>query len=143
MRTERVEQAGGVAFRGRGPDLELLLVRSKKNPSIWVFPKGHIEPGETAPAAALRETREEAGVDGELIGPVGDPLEFDSGSEPVRVQYYLIRATGAVPSPERRELCWARPSRIRELLSFDNARAVLDAEMAAIASLAARPPAQP
>ncbi len=35
---------------------------------LWSLPGGHIEPGEAARAAALREVREEAGVEAELAG---------------------------------------------------------------------------
>jgi 8-oxo-dGTP pyrophosphatase MutT (NUDIX family) len=53
------------------------------------FSKGHIESGETAEDAALREVREEAGVEGDLIAYVGS-LEFESGAEYVLVDYYLM-----------------------------------------------------
>ena len=39
---------------------EVLLLKHKSG--SWVFPKGHIDPGETALQAALREVEEEAGV---------------------------------------------------------------------------------
>jgi 8-oxo-dGTP pyrophosphatase MutT (NUDIX family) len=70
-----VPQAGGIAFRASGRDLSILLVTSKKQQGFWIFPKGHIEPGETAAQAGVRETEEEAGVTGELLGPVGAPLD--------------------------------------------------------------------
>ena len=69
-----VPQAGGIAFRGSGRDLSILLVTSKKQAGFWIFPKGHIERGETAAEAGVRETEEEAGVTGDLLGPVGAPL---------------------------------------------------------------------
>ncbi|MEX1364840.1 MAG: NUDIX hydrolase [Nannocystaceae bacterium] len=49
-----------------------LLVERGKDPGRgrWGFPGGHIEPGETAMAAALRELREETGVIG------ADPAYF-------------------------------------------------------------------
>lgn len=49
-----------VAREGR-----VLLVRRAKNPDrgLWGFPGGRIEPGETTKAAAVRELREETGVD--------------------------------------------------------------------------------
>lgn len=37
---------------------------------VWSLPGGHIEPGETARAAALREIHEETGVTAELLGLV-------------------------------------------------------------------------
>jgi diadenosine hexaphosphate hydrolase (ATP-forming) len=133
--SDRIEQAGGVAFRRRRGRVEILLVRSKKDPSIWIFPKGHIEPGETAADAALRETREEAGEDGELLRPLGRPLEFMSGEEPVRVRYFLIRGTGTVTSREEREKCWLPVDEARRALAFESARGLLGDAAAAIREL--------
>ena len=52
-----VEGAGGVVFRADG---RVLLLRHLEG--TWVFPKGHIDPGEDALGAAVREVEEEAGV---------------------------------------------------------------------------------
>jgi len=118
----RVAQAGGIVVRKQDDRLAVLLVRSKKDPAIWVFPKGHIEPGETAAATALRETWEEAGVEGDLDGPVGAPLEFQSGVEPVSVQYFLLRARTEGPSPEGRDTQWLSIDEALKMLAFQNAR---------------------
>ena len=118
----RIAQAGGIAFRKEDDRLAVLLVRSKKDPAIWVFPKGHIEPGETPAATAIRETWEEAGVSGELDGPVGAPLEFHSGVEPVSVQYFRIHARTEEPSPEGRDTRWLSIDEALETLAFESAR---------------------
>jgi diadenosine hexaphosphate hydrolase (ATP-forming) len=52
-----VEGAGGVVFNGTGQ----ILVLGHRN-GTWVFPKGHIDPGETHIIAAIREVEEEGGV---------------------------------------------------------------------------------
>lgn len=122
---DRIPQAGGIVVRQDGDRLSVLLVRSKKNPAIWIFPKGHIEPGEAAEAAALRETREEAGVEGELVGPVGEPLEFQSGAEAVSVQYFLVRARAESASPEGRDTQWFDLDAALAALSFESARTLL------------------
>jgi 8-oxo-dGTP pyrophosphatase MutT (NUDIX family) len=123
---KRIEQAGGIVIRSDGDGLAVLLVRAKKDPALWIFPKGHIEPGETAEATALRETHEEAGLTGEVLGPVGEPLEFQSGHELVRVQYFLIRPIAETASIEGREKRWLAFDEARRTLAFENARRLLD-----------------
>ena len=132
-----VEQAGGIVVRQDGGHLSVLLVRAKKDPTLWIFPKGHIDAGETAGAAALRETREEAGIDGELVGPVGEPLDFLSGDELVRVHYFVIRPVGEVASSEGRETRWFAFGDARRALVFDGARRLLDTTRKKIADFSA------
>ena len=114
-----IPQAGGIVFRGVDRDVSILLVTSKKVAGNWIFPKGHVEPGETEAAAALRETREEAGVHGEVLGPVGAPLEYEWGVKRYRVQYFLIRATSESAATDGRTKQW---------LPFDEAVARLSDE---------------
>lgn len=72
----RKRRAGGLIVRGTdGAAEEVLLVSSRKNPSLWILPSGTVERGETAKVAALREVSEEAGVAcslGDEIGTFAD-----------------------------------------------------------------------
>lgn len=63
-----VPAVGVVCLRGE----EVLLIRRGTAPRLgeWSLPGGRIEPGERAVDAALRELREETGVEAELIGLV-------------------------------------------------------------------------
>ena len=115
-----VRQAGGVAFRRRGDELSILLVTSKKQAGFWIFPKGHVEPGETDAEAGVRETMEEAGVTGDLLGPVGAPLEYDWDGKRYRVQYFLIRATAEAPASDGRTIAWLPYDEALTRLSFDD-----------------------
>jgi ADP-ribose pyrophosphatase YjhB (NUDIX family) len=106
----------------------VLLVASKKEPGSWIFPKGHIERGESARDAALRETQEEAGVDGELLGPAG-VLEFDWRDTRYRVEYFLIRATSETSQSDGREKVWLPYDAAIARLSYEETRRLLrDAE---------------
>jgi len=73
-----IQQAGAVVVRLDGPEPRFLLVKARRDPTVWIFPKGHVEDGETAEETALRETQEEAGVIGRVLAPIG-ALEFESG----------------------------------------------------------------
>jgi len=58
----REPTAGGIVFRltEDKKDIEVLLIQDSRG--RWTIPKGHIEPGETAKQAAVREIGEEAGL---------------------------------------------------------------------------------
>lgn len=120
--TARIPQAGAIVFRAEGDRTTVLLVRSKKDPAIWVFPKGHIDDDESERETAIRETWEEAGVSGVLGQAVGAPLEFDSGREPISVQYFVMRATAELPSPEGRDKLWLTVNEALVVLAFESAR---------------------
>jgi 8-oxo-dGTP pyrophosphatase MutT (NUDIX family) len=128
---ERVRQAGAIVVREHAGATQVLLVRAKQDPSRWIFPKGHIEPGESAPEAAARELREEAGVVGRVIRPVG-VSRFQSGAEQVEVTYYLARFAGIAPTSEVRSSEWLSLEEAKQRLSFGDARDLLDQAVRAL-----------
>jgi ADP-ribose pyrophosphatase YjhB (NUDIX family) len=119
-----IAQAGAIAFKVVNDSLLILLVRAKKNPQDWIFPKGHIEKGETAEAAAARELEEEAAIRGESLGLVGS-LNFQSGDEMVSVAYYLFRFVSEVAETEKRERKWCDYDEALALLSHRDAAELL------------------
>jgi 8-oxo-dGTP pyrophosphatase MutT (NUDIX family) len=123
--SEFVEQAGAVVYRRGDDGFKVLIVRARKNPSDWIFPKGHIEPDETPAQAAVREAEEEAGVTGRVVSPLWPALTFEAGGRQLRVQYFLIEFTGTRNSKEQREIAWLSPSSAREQLTHVAAQALL------------------
>ena len=119
-----IAQAGALVFTSDGGLPRVLLIKARRNPQLWIFPKGHIEEGESADETALRETREEAGVAADLVGRVG-ALEFESGKDVVHVKYFLARWAADVPSDEERERRWCSVEDAADLIAFDGARALL------------------
>ncbi len=112
-------------FRRTRAGVSILLVRAKRDPSKWIFPKGHIERGESARAAAVRETREEAGITGRAIGPIGDPDQFEWAGQVFRVQYFLIRAVSESDKTDGREKAWFPFDKALRRVSFKSARTLL------------------
>jgi 8-oxo-dGTP pyrophosphatase MutT (NUDIX family) len=69
---EREFSAGGVLVRTiRGRPM-LAAIRPRGKDRVWALPKGHIDPGESAAETAMREVREETGVEAALVEKLGD-----------------------------------------------------------------------
>lgn len=71
----RVEEtsAGGLVLDRRAPDARAALIGrlDRRGRLLWSLPKGHLEIGETAEEAAIREVAEETGIRGRVIAPLG------------------------------------------------------------------------
>jgi 8-oxo-dGTP pyrophosphatase MutT (NUDIX family) len=104
--------AGVVVARETDDGARLLLLRAYKN---WDFPKGQVEPGEDALAAALRETREEAGIDDLEFAWGRDYVETEPYARGKIARYYVARTrrerislpvSPALGRPEHHEYRW-------------------------------------
>jgi 8-oxo-dGTP diphosphatase len=69
------------------PESQLVLVRRAIEPGygLWVFPGGYVDRGEELTAAAIREAREESGLDIRLEGLIN--IYSYSGTSPIIVVY--------------------------------------------------------
>lgn len=83
-----VEGAGGVVINESG---DVLLIRHRNG--SWVFPKGHIESGESKVDAAVREVEEEAGVQASVVDPrqTWQTEYVNPRREGRRITWYLLR----------------------------------------------------
>jgi 8-oxo-dGTP pyrophosphatase MutT (NUDIX family) len=99
------------------------LLELRKDCGLWGLVGGRVEPGESVAASALRECREETGLEAEidhLLGvysrPQGRMIRFEpSGDERQIMDVVLVvrvpQAARAQPSPESADLRWFdRPS---------------------------------
>lgn len=120
---ETTTHAGAVVFRGND-DRVLYLVVSSSDGANWVLPKGHIDAGESAEIAALRELAEEAGVTGEIIERLSIQ-HFPKGTKAGAVQYFLIRELGTTAAAENRTIRWENEESAVQLLTFDESKAAL------------------
>ena len=120
----KVAEAGGIVVRFDDSTPRFLIVKGKKNPNHWLFPKGHIEAGECAKEAAIREVREEAGIEATVLARAG-AFEFDYEGETIEVEFYLLEYTRAVGGGEQRELRWCTLEEALNLLAFDEAKDLL------------------
>jgi len=122
-----VEQGGGVLFREVNGELQALTVQSKHFPEQRIFPKGHIEEGETDAETAVRELREEGGMIGEIVGRCDRVREFVFKNKLYRVRYYAMKYVSTDnPGEPNREPQWTGIAETRALLPYDDLREVLD-----------------
>ena len=116
--------AGGVVYRMKDATLELLLVSSRYDKSIWVLPKGHIEPGESSDETAVREVFEEAGVTARVVEFLLTSQQFVRGAAQ-QVEYYLLERLAEEKASEGRKIAWLVGDEAIRRLTFDEHRAVL------------------
>ena len=95
---------------------------------LWSLPKGHIEQGETAEQAAVREVAEETGISGVIMGELGT-IDFWFVAEGRRihktVQHYLMRAVGGELSDadvEVTEVAWVPLPELGARLAYADER---------------------
>ncbi len=82
-------------------DREVLLVKRAKDPykGMWCLPIGFAETGEEMKDAALRELREEAGVDGEIVRLIDVDTVDNYFYGSLAIVTYEVRVTGGTPEP--------------------------------------------
>jgi 8-oxo-dGTP pyrophosphatase MutT (NUDIX family) len=116
--------AGGLVFQKRDEKIYYLIVRAKPDPSHWVIPKGHIEPGEIPEVTAVREICEETGVKARIIATLGT-LTFTYRDKQIKTILYLLEYVGATFPQEEREFHWGLYEETRNLLTFPDTREML------------------
>ena len=131
--------AGGVLVRAVGGRPHLAAIRpGGKPPGVWALPKGLVDPGESPAETAVREVREETGVEGRLVEKLGDvKYVYTRDGERIFkiVSFFLLRAgrgrIGEIDESMRIEVAEARWLPLEEapqLLAYRGER-----EMAALA----------
>jgi 8-oxo-dGTP diphosphatase len=125
-----VYAAGAVLWRTAGADpagsaLEVAVIHRPRY-GDWSLPKGKVDPGETAPVAAVREIFEETGhraILGRRLNMVGYPI--DQGVK--KVQYWAARSIGGefTPGDEVDELVWLPISDAMKRLDYTQDRKTL------------------
>jgi 8-oxo-dGTP pyrophosphatase MutT (NUDIX family) len=109
MRTRFERSAGGVVYRREGGDVEVALAarRTRRGELAWGLAKGQIESGEDPAETALREVREETGLEAEIEDDLGE-ISYFYVWEGVRirksVRFYLMRGTGGDVSRHDHEM---------------------------------------
>lgn len=128
------EQAGGVVFDGAG---RIAIRRARAGD--WVLPKGHIEAGESAATAAVREVAEEMGLATRVVDWLGD-YHF-TYKKARHVGYFLLHVERHLPdfaAHDGDDTFLLPPDDALARLSFDNDRALVRQAIERNAAIAAQ-----
>lgn len=138
--------SGGVAFR-RSPDdgrIEIALIATRGG-SRWQLPKGSNEEGETSMETAIREVREEVGLETEVVRYL-DAIDFwywdTYRKEPPelvhkRVDFFLMRVIGGALSDASHEVdgvAWCAIEEAAQTLTFEGEQGIVELALAALAN---------
>lgn len=129
----REVSAGGVTVRVEDGVAFVACIgrRSRSGRLEWCLPKGHIEAGETAEQAAVREVAEETGIEAEIIHTLGVIDYWFTGDDRrvhKRVHHYLLEAIGGTittendPDHEAEVAAWIPMSELPGKLAYPNER---------------------
>ena len=128
---QRADAAGCVVYRydelGRP---RILLIHDPYG--MWTLPKGHLERGENEETAAVREVREETGIDGALgarIGSIVYTVRKKGAPYQKEVVFFLMRASGGTAVPQAAEGIsaaeWFVPHDALQQIGYDQVRDML------------------
>lgn len=136
--------SGGVAFRASpaGTEIALISVGPEKR---WQLPKGLVDAGETPEVTAVREVREETGIETELIQRI-ETIEYwyvgNRGKQRVRfhkyVHFFLLRyLSGQVQDHDQEvnEARWVPINEATKMLTFKSERQALEKAVRLIKAL--------
>lgn len=126
--------AGGLVLdrSSHTPRAVLIARHDRRGRLVWSLPKGHLEEGETPQEAALREVKEETGIVGRVVAPLGViDFWFMAGDRRIHktVHHYLMEASGGELSDadaEVEEVAWVDLGDLRSRLAYADERRLLD-----------------
>jgi len=134
-------RAAGVVLWRLSPydgEVELALIHRPRYDD-WSLPKGKLKRGEESVAAALRETREETGLECELGAPLPTTRYLVDG-RPKEVRYWAGRAKPGsfAANDEVDRMVWLPPAAARHRLTHDHDRPLVDALLHTLAERSGR-----
>lgn len=127
MSEPEVRAAGGLVERAAPDGTVQVLVVHRPRYDDWSFPKGKLDPGEGFLDAAVREVREETGLEVEVGDELASVRYRDHKGRPKLVRYWRMRAVGGTfePNDEVDEVRWLPADEARALLTYPHDRALL------------------
>lgn len=142
-KTRNEHSSGGavIDLRDGAPFVAMIATRGRTR---WGLPKGAVSEGETSEQAALREVKEETGLDAEIVARL-DTIEyfFRAGDTLIKksVDFYLMHYVGGTMTPQLSEVDdveWVPLPEAIQRASFDSEKKLLSSALAQIESVVKR-----
>ncbi len=118
----RTQKAGGIVIHKKGTETFVLLVHRIQH-GDWAFPKGHIDDGETAEHAAIREIQEECGIATTVVSKL-PALTYPTSSTPPELvtchMFLLNPASTELGGETDEEPAWITKDKVVDILSHQN-----------------------
>ena len=133
MKYGRQIPSGGVLYRPSDGGYEVALIKVKGG-KVYALPKGLIDEGESPEKASLREVREETGMEGEIVAPLGyTEYYYYAEDEDTRyfklVHFFLLRYLGGSGRDHDWEVEgveWVPADEAPQLLSYRGERDIME-----------------
>jgi 8-oxo-dGTP pyrophosphatase MutT (NUDIX family) len=128
LRTVDETSAGGLVVDDGQGHAALIGRLDRRGELLWSLPKGHIEDGETAEQAAIREVHEETGIEGRVratLGTIDYWFVVENRRVHKTVHHFLMDATGGQLSDEDievAEVAWVPLGELDHRLAYADER---------------------
>ncbi|KAL7073091.1 hypothetical protein ACQ4LE_008103 [Meloidogyne hapla] len=129
-----IRAAGLLIYRKNANIVEYLFLQASKLSHHWTPPKGHVDPGENEWQAAIREVKEESGIDANeqltIIKDFKHEMFYYVKSELKRVTYWLAKANDSniqvTLSHEHLEFRWVNYEDALDLVTREEMKEMLE-----------------
>lgn len=122
------KSCGAIVYRKFHGNTEILLIKHV-NSGHWSFPKGHVEAGETETETALREVKEETGIDILIDSPFRETVQYYPKKDTQKVVvYFLGKAKNHDFVPQEEEIAaikWVEIGNAANMLTYENDKTIV------------------
>lgn len=129
------KSCGAIVYRKHHGNTEILLIKHV-NSGHWSFPKGHVEANETEVETAIREIKEETGLDVIIDPTFRETVSYSPKKDTQKVVvYFIAKAKNYDFTPQEEEISdikWVEIGHALSILTYENDRSIVNKAKAAI-----------
>ncbi|MBQ7816589.1 MAG: NUDIX domain-containing protein [Oscillospiraceae bacterium] len=120
---KKEKSCGAIVFYLKDEKEQILLIKHA-NSGHWSFPKGHVEAGETEVQTAMREIKEETGVNASVDTRFREVVTYSPKKDVIKDVVYFFATTENYETYNQEEevsdICWVNIDRAIKSVSYKN-----------------------